>query len=187
MEISEYSYVLTKAGITSKYQQTMSQSRAFQDDTANAVQNGLSVYNEITGVAEGRMPDINTVSTDISSLEDYFSDPKKLGQGVVAVLKSAAGGIISEAVTSAVCKGILKRELEGLSGGMDADAYLQKLGVENGLAGLSFEGSNWAGGRDSTTLPEIRVVISWYMDYKLFDYFEIRKLHFRICAETALW
>ena len=47
MEISEYSYVLTKAGITSKYQQTMSQSRAFQDDTANAVQNGLSVYNEI--------------------------------------------------------------------------------------------------------------------------------------------
>lgn len=184
-EISNDSYVLTKMGVTQAMHKTAKTSKKFEGDTTDMLNNVSDIMNQIGGIAGGNIPDADAISTDVSAIEGYFSDTDSIINGLIAVIKSASTGIISDVVTQAVCKGTLRREIKGMANGRDPDEYLRSLGVMNGMSGLDFSDSSYIALRDGD-LPEIRVVITYRVEYDLL-FFKVGPRQYRVCAETAIW
>lgn len=175
-ELSQYTYILTKTGIVSQSMQTSKKSAEFIGKTEEVVNSVEELANALTQGGDV----IGTTQVAIDNLEDYFANSEDLMQGVVAVVKNLAGNYGKEKVVEAVCKGSLKRQLGYLSS-KEPDAYLQQLGIENGMSDITFTGTKWFDGS-----RELDIVMTYKMKYNL-GILGVQEKTFKLRAKTAIW
>ena len=179
-EISQYSYVLTKAGIVEKRVSTASQAAAFTSDAASLlddieeVGNTLSRGGDVIGAAQNAG----------THVQDFFGDPDALMNNIFALIKTKGADILSNMVAESIVEGVVKAQIENMSS-KSADEYLEDLGIEGGMSGLDFSNSKWAKAA-SGGMPQLEVTIVYTIDFHL-GIIELEPRTFKVSAKTALW
>lgn len=175
-ELSQSSYILTKTGIVGQSIQTGQKSREFQGKTEELLD---SVMEFGASVTEGGNV-VQTAEVAYDNIEDYFSNSDDIIQGLIAVVKNTAGGMAKEWAVSQVCRGSLKKQLQYLTP-EDPDAYLEKLGIQGGMDGISFEGTTWF-----DTTRELDIIMTYRIEYD-FGVLGKQERVFKVRAKTAIW
>lgn len=171
-EISQCTYILTKAGIVEKSIQTSQKSAQFKGRTEEMIDSVKTLANTIGSGGDV----IGQAYVTGENVYDYFENSEEILDGVIAVAKNLASNLGKELAVGAVCEGSLKKQLSYLSGG-DPDAYLKKLGVED----ISFSGTKWF---DSSR--ELDIVMTYKVRYNL-GFLGEQKRVFKARAKTAVW
>lgn len=159
-QISTYSYVLTKSGITEKMQETNGKSKEFQ----------------------------NTVTQAISSIEglaDAVGDSDALAEGVFSFIKSGAQDAAMGALVSSLAEETIRDSVSLMSD--DPDKFLSNLGIEGGLSGLDFSDSHWKPEGENGK-AKIEIVVKYSMKNVLFPDFDFgQDYEFCQSASTLAW
>ncbi len=157
-QISAYGYVLTKAEISSRMQETNRKSAEFQVTVDKAV-SSIDGFTEAVG--------------DMDALADgVFSRVKNLGEQEVM---AQVAGMLS--------KNNIKSSISLVSD--DPDEYLEHIGIIGGLSGLNFSDSEMisnTGGK-----ADIKIVVTYTMKNILFPDFKFGQYEFCQCAYTLMW
>lgn len=179
-EVSQYSYVLTKTGIVDKRVSTSSQAAAFTADAAQLLDDIEAVGNTLASGGNA----IGALQQAGQHGYDFFGDPDTLMNNIFSLIKTEGANMVSEAVIELIAKNIVEEQIGNMSS-KSADEYLQDLGIEDGMGGLGFGGSQWANAANGG-MPELEVVITYTIDFHL-GIFELEPRTFKVGAKTALW
>ena len=135
-EISQYSYVLTKAGIVEKRVSTASQAAAFTSDAASL----LDDIEEVGNVLSRGGNVIGAAQNAGEHVQNFFGDPDALMNNIFALIKTKGADILSNMVAEGIVESVVEAQIENMSA-KSADEYLEDLGIEGGMSGLDFSGS----------------------------------------------
>ena len=159
-QISTYSYVLTKAGITQKMQETNGKSEKFQSTVDEAM-------------------------SSIEGLADAVGDPSALAEGVFSLVKSESRKEAMGSIVGALAEETIRDSIALMSD--DPDEFLSNLGIEGGLSGLDFSDSEWVS-NGSDEKANIKIVVKYSMKNVLFPDFEFaHSYNFCQSASTLTW
>lgn len=160
-EISTYSYVMTKTGISARMVQTNGKSDKFLTDIDKTSSSMMELGSAISSLGDtGALVD-NMVSVFKSNVSQN-------------VLSNAAGTLSKSSVQK-----VLKMTMD------DPDSYLENIGIVDGMDGLDFSQSKWlsaTGGKG-----EIEIVVTFTMKNNLFPMFDFGEHKYCLCASTLLW
>ncbi len=157
-QISAYGYVLTKAEISSRMQETNRKSDEFKvtvDQAASSIEGFTEAVGDMDALADG-----------------VLSRVKNLGQQAVMTY---VVGMLSE--------NNIKNAISLVSD--DPDEYLENIGIVGGLSGLQFSDSEMisnTGGK-----ADIKIVVTYTMKNILFPDFDFGQYEFCQCAYTLMW
>lgn len=196
LSISRNSYILTKTGVAAEIYGTSEKGREFEGDTAEVIGNIKELYSSIGAATGSSSEDYiknaqnvmgkydEAVAGADAYAEEYFGSKDEIWDtlttwGTMKLEQGITTGAINLLVSSQV-----KNQLE-VVGRRDADSYLKKLGVKDGLKGLEFAGSDWMQANDEGR-PGIKIVMTYKMEFDWF-YFSMEDLKFKVTAYTALW
>lgn len=159
-QISVYSYVLTKAEITQKMQETNGKSAEFQstvDETMNSIE----------------------------GLADAVGEPNALAEGVFSLVKSESRKEAMGSIAGALAEETIRDSIALMSD--DPDEFLSNLGIEGGLSGLDFSDYEWIS-NGSDEKANIKIVVKYSMKNVLFPDFEFAH-SYKFCqsASTLIW
>ena len=159
-QISTYSYVLTKAGITQKMQESNGKSKRFQATVDDAM-------------------------SSIEGLADAAGEPSALAEGVFSLVKSESRKEAMGSIAGALAEETIRDSIGLMSD--DPDEFLSNLGIEGGLSGLDFSDSDWvSNGPDEKA--NIVIVVKYSMKNVLFPDFEFaHSYEFCQSASTSIW
>lgn len=159
-QISTYSYVLTKAGITRQMQDTNGKSEKFQATVDEAM-------------------------SSIEGLANAAGEPSALAEGVFSLIKSESRTEAMGDIAGALAEETIRDSIALMSD--DPDKFLSNLGIEGGLSGLDFSDSEWiSNGTDEKA--NIKIVVKYSMKNVLFPDFEFAN-SYQFCqsASTVTW
>lgn len=159
-QISAYSYVLTKAGITRRMQETNGKSERFQNT-------------------------VNDAMNSIQGLADAAGESSALPEGVFSLVKSEIRETEMGNIAGKLAKETIRNSISLMSD--DPDAFLENLGIEGGLSGLDFSDSEWISNGDDKK-ASIRIVVKYSMKNVLFPEFGFNQ-SYQFCqsASTLIW
>ena len=185
-EISVYSYVLTKGGITDQRAGTSETANDFKGK-ATELADGVEQVGEILiGESEGNLSDAvgSLYETGEGLMDEYSEDPQKLVNDGLSVVKQWAANEVSAAVIEAFVKPRVEANVEAMSN-KTADEYLKSLGIVGGTAELDYSASKWAENK-SGNLVELEVVVIYSVEIDL-GWIKLPERRYKVCAKTALW
>ena len=160
--VSVYSYVLTKAGLTGKRQETSGEAADIKEIITQ----------------------IESVSSALANRETYNSIDET--SDMLSLLKTEVTNRIDDAILDKIVKAEVEKQIDMMST-KGANRFLRDLGIEEGLNGLSFEGSSWADASDSVDgLPVLIVQVTYTIDFHL-GYLELQPRTYTLRAKTAIW
>ena len=175
-KISVYSYVLTKAGITGKHQETSAKAVDIQ-----GVFNSLTKLGNV--LTDGNASDVvDAAGSAADAIQNI--DTEELPDDIVSWIKAAAFDKFDDIALGAVVKSEVKRQIDMMST-KGADRFLQDLGIDDGLEGLKFKGSSWASEKVDG-LYVLTVKVTYEIDFHL-GYLELQSRTYTLCAKTAVW
>ena len=157
-QISTYSYVLTKAGISEKMVNTNNKSDEF-------------------------LTSIDNATSSIEGLADLLGNTDEIAEGVFSFVKNGVGEAALAALAGEMAENNIRNTLSLVT--EDPDQYLTNLGIEGGISGLDFSESEW--NPMSGEKINIKIVVTYQMKNLIFPYFEIGPYEFRQCASTLTW
>lgn len=158
-QISTYSYVFTKAGITQKMQETNGKSKEFQNTVEEA-------------------------ASSIQGFADAVGDSDALVEGVFSLAKAEGRGAIMEEIVGELTEETIKDSIALMSD--DPNDFLSDIGIVGGLSGLDFSGSKWiTKGEDEKA--NIEIVVTYTMKNVLFPDFDFGQYEFSQSASTLIW
>lgn len=187
-EISQYSYVIAKAGLEDNIQRNSQSAGRMVGNTKGVFDSFLGFYNAIGRVMGG---DISAGSIDnvnqsagnaynrATGYADYLQQYGK--QDALGTIKDyltqKGGALLSEVfVTNRV-----NLHLRMLIPGADADAMLKGMGIQNGLGGIScWNSSFYENGKD------MNLVAEYAIDYNV-PFLDIPPRKITLRASTGLW
>ncbi len=175
-EISEYSYVLSKTGVTGKIQDTGAKSAQFQAETEEVV-NSMQEFLNAVGNGDGNAIELGNIAVD--NAVDY-AENTDIVAGVVNLLKGTAEDMAGMAVVGGIGKGRIRKNLSYMTN--NPDGYLKELGVVGGIEGIDFSESRWVSGGEKA----VRVTAVYRMESRL-TYFNLGEYEFRVNATTLVW
>jgi len=181
-EISQSTYILTKAGIVRRSAETTDKRKQFEGKTEDMLNSVIELGNAIT--SGDVVTSVQQAQITVDNVETYFSNSDDLMQGIIAVVKGGTADMAKDFVIEKATEGIVKKQVNYLCDG-DADAYLEKLGVKNGLEGLDFSKSEWFSG-GTEDIAEIKIVCRYTMHYDL-GFFDLGDRTYTVCGRTAVW
>lgn len=188
-QISAYSYILTKTDIASKMQATNKKSRQFISDTTNAVNSVTEFIDALGNIGSGgnMMSDVedavNKAETAGATVTEYFSNPKDILYGALAVVKSEGRKKIMTWAVGGIARGCIKEAVAKVSD--DPDEYLERIGIVDGMEGLDFSKSSWVS--NSEGKADIEIIVTYKLKNLLFPNFDIGEYEFCQCASTLIW
>lgn len=185
-EISVYSYVLTKGGITDKRAGTSETANAFKGKAQELASGLKDVGDILSGNSEGNLIEAvgGLQETGEGLVDEYSEDPKKLVNDGLAVVKQWAANEISAAAIESFVKPRVEANVEAMSN-KTADEYLKSLGIVGGTADLDYSRSKWAENK-SGNLIELEVVVVYSVEIDL-GWIKLPERSYKVCAKTALW
>lgn len=157
-QISTYSYVLTKAEIPERLQDTNRKSQQF----------------------------IKTVEESTASIEEFaeaVGDRDAMAEGVFNLAKSMGEHVVLTSVAGMLSENNIKNAIALMSD--DPDEFLEVIGIEGGLSGLDFSQSQWIS--DSEGKGNIQIVVRYSMKNVIFPEFAFGPYEFCQCASTLIW
>lgn len=158
-QISAYSYVLTKAGITQKMQQTNGKSNRFKNTVEEA-------------------------AGSIQGLADALGQTDELAEGVLSLAKSEMRGTIMTQIAGKLTEENIKKSLSLMTD--DPDTFLSDVGIVGGMSGLDFSESKWISNEDGGK-GDIQIVVTYTMKNVIFPEFDFGQYEFCQCASTLIW
>jgi len=188
-QISVYSYVLTKTDISTRIQGTAKKSAQFVTTTEKTIDSVASFMGAVGELGSGAdiVTQVDNViaagQTAYGSVKDYFSDPKALLSGVLAVAKSKGEQMVLTYVAGCIARGCIQESLSYMTS--DPDKYLRDVGVAGGLEGLDFSQSRWMGNTEGK--PNIEITVTYTMRNLMFPQFDFGEHKYRVCASTSIW
>lgn len=194
-QISAYSYVMTKTGITAMMQDTNAKSNKFITDTKKTVGSVTEFFDSVGDLREdgnvsaGIQEVINKGDAAVDAVSTYMEDPKDIMYGALAAAKSGIRGRAMTWAAGSIARSSIKQSLQKLSGDHDPDQYLKTIGVVDGLAGLDFSGSHWISNETGTAngRGNVEIVVTYKLKNLLFPDFDFREREFCQCASTLTW
>ncbi len=181
-EVSQCSYVLTKAGFVDKRLETAGRAEKFEGHTAELVDAVERLGNTISNGDVGGAMD---AAENAGNLADaYFADMDELALNILSLVKREGSNIASEFVIQQLVKSNVKKQLENMTS-KDADTYLKDLGISGGFESLQFDRSNWCQ-TSSGSMPDLEVTVVYEIDFNL-GVIELEPRTFKLTAKTALW
>lgn len=191
-EVSAYSYVLTKVGITEKRAETSESANKFKGDTMQLVNGVQNLANLISSEDTGLIDKVNGLKEEGTELidngkaykESYLSDKTTIFYDLLDVAKSGVVDWASAALIGEIVEREVAKQIEVMSH-KDADTYLKDLGVVDGLEGLDFSKTKWAS-EIKEGMPVFEVTVTYEMKMNL-GWFELEPRKYKLTAKTALW
>ena len=191
-EVSAYSYVLTKVGITEKRAATSESATKFKGDTMQLVNGVQNLANLISSEDTGLMDKVNGLKEEGTELidngkaykESHLSDSTTIFYELLDVLKSEVANGVSSEIIGKIVKSEVEKQIEVMSH-KGADTYLRDLGVVGGLDGLKFDETKWAS-EIKEGMPVLEVTVTYEMKMNL-GWFELEPRKYKLSAKTALW
>lgn len=177
-EVAQSTYILTKAGIVEKSVQTGKKAAAFQSKTTEMVDSVKQLADVLENGSGDLMQQAVVTGSNVGS---YFGNSEELLDGIIAFGKNQAGGAAKTFLIDKICKGFLKKQLKFVAENEEPEKYLRKLGLENGMSDISFQGTKWF---DSSR--EIDVVMTYKLTYNL-GMLGTQERVFKVRAKTAVW
>lgn len=196
LDISRSTYLLTKAGVTDQIHKTSKKGKKFEGDTADVVGNVNQLYKSLGAVTESTPDTIVTNTENVMTqwnatvdnvdeyVDTYFSTKDELWTTLTTWGKMKGEQFLTKEIVAGIVKNRVKRQLEVI-GNQSADSYLKKLGVRQGLKGLTFDGTEWMQANNDGR-PGIRIAMTYEMEYNWY-YFLIKGLKYKVTAYTAVW
>lgn len=193
-EISQYSYLYFKFGLDELQQGVHAETEEARETTQATVDGVGTLIDSATGAGaaletfdfEEMMGHVQTASTTAESLVTTYGDklaedPKGfiVGMGKMALedLTEQAKGLLAEVMATA----LMKKNLAAYTGD-NADAFLKRWGIEQGLDGLDFKYSTMM----PYGTPDIILVMTY--DVKVLQLLDMDySFTFRQCAKTKAW
>ncbi len=157
-QISTYSYVLTKAEISSRIRETNKKSEQF-------------------------LVTVDEATSSIQGFVDAVSAPDELFDGMVSLIKSKGRGAVLTEVIGLLSKRNIENAISLLS--EDPDEYLENIGIVGGMSGLDFQESEWLS--NSEGKGDIKIVVTYTMKNMIFPDFDFGQYEFCQCAYTLIW
>lgn len=157
-QISTYSYVLTKAEISGRIQETNKKSEELKvtvEKAASSVEEFVNAVSNMDGLADG-----------------VFSMVKQKGQQ--AAITSGVGMLT---------KNNIKNQLSLITD--NPDEFLKNVGVVDGLAGLHFSHTRCLDNTEGK--GTVKIVVHYTMKNILFPDFDFGEYEFCQCAYTLIW
>ena len=192
-QISTYSYVMTKTGITAMMQGTNAKSNKFITDTKKTVGSVTEFFDSVGGLGDGGdvgagiQDVINKGDAAVDAVSTYLSDPKDIMYGALAAAKSGIRGRAMTWVAGSLARSCIRHSIMELSD--DPDQYLKTIGVVDGLAGLDFTGSKWISNENGSAngRGNVEIVVTYKLKNLLFPDFNFGEREFCQCASTLTW
>ena len=196
LSISRNSYILTKTGIVDEIYGTSEKGTKIEGDTMQVVSDIKTFFSNLGALpssdakdiipnAQNVMDDYDTMKGSVEGYsEEYLKSKDEIWDALTTWATFKAENIVTKAAVEALVKSQVENQLE-VMGQTDADTYLKKLGIKNGLNGLEFDGSQWMMANKEGK-PGIRIEMSYDMEYNWY-YFVIKDLKYKVTAYTALW
>jgi|GEM_PF-3549864 len=142
-------------------------------DIINEIEEAESVAQDL----EGRAVNIkDKAETMMSAGRDYFSDPKEIFNGILAILKDLTNDAIKIAVAAPITDVIMNKYLSAYPEG-----YLENLGVVNGKSGINYLGSSIL-----VDMQSIEVKATYTIRVR-FPFLDRIDLNMRTTASTRAW
>lgn len=157
-QISTYSYVLTKAQISEKMQNSHKKSKRFKTNIEKAV-SSIEGFTEAAGGSDSLMDDI------------------------ISLVKSEGEKAAMTWAVEKMAKKNIEKTLSLLTD--DPDGFLENLGIEDGMSGLDFSESKWISNTEGK--GDVQVVAVYTMKNILFPDFDFGRHDFCQCAYTSIW
>lgn len=177
-KVSAYSYVLTKAGITRKRVETSGKAVEVDKVIDQIEHIGTSLTN---GDLEGAINEADAVAGKLES-----TDVEELTDDLLSWFKTKVTDKVDDIVLEEMVQSEVKKQIDMMSA-KGADRFLRDLGIDEGLEGLSFEGSSWANASESVGgLPVLTVKVTYTINFHL-GYLELQPRTYTLCAKTAIW
>lgn len=196
-EISQYYYIADKAGlidtkddnsdfekVDSLVNAISSLSDATQDGakevkgslSSKDIEGILNTYEDLPGTVEN----VEKAATELSnSIEAIMDDPKTVITSLTsAFAKQAANEAMTKIIAQPLCKALVPKYV---TSDKNADLYLEKMGVVDGIDGMDFRLSNFLSDGRS-----INVVVVYEVELNGFGVFN-RTLVIKQTASTAAW
>lgn len=180
-EISAYSYVLTKAGITGKRLETAGKAAEFTGMVKDAITAVQEVGTALTG------GDLGGAFSAANEAEEKISkiNVEEIPENMLSMIKTLAADGVSDFAIQEMVKSEVRKQI-GMMSGKDADQFLRELGIEGGMAGLDFGESAWANESVGDGIPVLEVAVVYTIHFDL-GYLELEPREFKLCAKTAIW
>lgn len=125
---------------------------------------------------------VSSANTMVEIGSDYFSDPKAILKGLGALAKDEAlSAAKSYVIAAPISKALVKKQIALYGEDAEGRDVLEKLGVVNGMDGLSFIGSTLFNDGESIT-----VQVSYTMKVR-YPGFDQKEFHFIQTASTKAW
>lgn len=188
-QISMYSYLMTKAEITKTMQDTNKKSADFIKETDDAIQSVTDFANAVGDLGSGgdmisgMANVIQTAETAGTTVTEYFSNPKEIMTGALAVIKSGGRQTVMTWAAGSIARGCIKKSISKISD--NPDMYLKNIGVVDGIAGLDFSKSKW--GSNTGGKLDVQIVVTYKLKNLLFPDFDFGEYEFCQCASTVIW
>lgn len=157
-QVSTYSYVLTKAEISSRIQETNRKSAEFQVTVEEA-------------------------ASSIQGFADALSNTDELFDGMISLIKAEGRGAVMTEIIGELSKRNIQSSISLLT--EDPDEFLENLGIEDGMAGLNFDESEWLSNGEGK--GDVKIIVSYTMKNVLFPDFDFGRHEFCQCAYTSIW
>lgn len=180
-EISQGSYILTKTQIVDRMAATTGKKEEFVGEGKKVV----DAFSDFSDQVLNGNPDIDALSLTLENAEEYFFNSDNLVNGIVAIVRNEGANFVKRQCVGAITKGLVKKQIKYMSPDNDPDAYLRKYGIEDGIMGLDFAGTEWIGG-DTDAIQEIKIVCSYTVHYNV-GFLDLGERKFTVCARTAVW
>lgn len=185
-ELSQYSYVLTKAGVVESSNQNYEKVKEVRSDIDSIGNDITEIFGAISNIqSSGDIgSSIQTIVNSSNSmsgvLDSYIENPENILAAAIAVGRNQIESSIKTAVIGSITKSRLKTHLS--ANGIDPDERLKKLGVENGLEGLDFGESKWfdEGNQDLYIVCEYKIKLKYMLNFE-------QSFTFKVCAATRIW
>lgn len=158
-QISAYSYLLTKTGVSGKIQTSNGKSERFKTDLEKA-------------------------TSSLQGFADAMGNADELADGAFSLIKSEGSKAVLTWAAGELTEESIKNSISLMSD--DPDGYLENIGIVGGLSGLDFSESEWiSNGEDEK--GNVKIVVTYSMKNMIFPDFDFGQYEFCQCASTVIW
>lgn len=157
-QVSTYSYVLTKAEISSRIQETNRKSEKFQVTVEEA-------------------------ASSIQGFTNALGNTDELFDGMISLIKSEGRNAVMTEIIGGLSKRNIENSISLISG--DPDQFLENIGIVGGMEGLNFGASEWLSNGEGK--GNVKIIVTYTMKNVLFPDFDFGQKEFCQCAYTSIW
>ena len=163
-EMSSYFYLYEAVGARAGSDQIYEDGAPKREKLTKTAEDIAGLFDSFQKVSELNIDEVQNQGQMVyDDVSDLAENPKDIVSGALYLGFDYVEGQVNGFVAGTIAEGLMKKYLEQKSTGqeMDADAYLERYGVKNGIDGLSYAGTAF---REDKGRRMIDIVVSYDLE-----------------------